>query len=702
LIVSTSISESFGQVITRVLSPEDKIENYIPWYNPEEEIPMVNAPFVDVEAVLLEDQQTGREMPRIGIKQDVNYTTEDGRLIEKGNYSLWGMTLRSVNAKSMSVRFDNSNLPESAIMYLFNEESRFIVGPIKKRDFRNGTFRSDYLNGDHVSIQVFIPRNQSSEELSTYISSYDHGILSFKSFDDDFESSGECNNNIACETGWDCQSDAVCKIIHSTIGSCTGTLVNNDCCDLTPFILTADHCTAGRPVDDYIFRFSYQSPQCDPNGETPPSQWIVYFGSDLRANWNRGLGTDFALLELQSELEPNNSPSFAGWDRFSFNTPNSTCIHHPSGDIKKITFDEDMNTINGNYHRIVWDDGTTEPGSSGSPLFDSNSRVIGQLWGGTASCTNQSGWDEYGRIDLSWQGNGTLDSRLRDWLGASTNPNTMDCMDYPSIEGPDILCDEDSEQFGLTSNIPCTKSVQWELSPAQLFNSSTNGTGNIVTVQASPNASGSANITYTLSSEGCNDVELEESFWVGPPQALTTYPDPTICLGQFEQIVIPKSYGASSYSLQSLSPYLFVLTNTPTPYVPVDIVGTQVGIFQLQLTVTNDCGSDRAIIFVEVERCRGDEGGFRLTNSSRKPSERDYDVSIYPNPASDFIEVACSGYSNGARIAASLISTSGNVVRSIEEGSHYFKVDIADLPSGLYVLQLNVNGIISHEKIVKL
>jgi hypothetical protein len=138
LIVSTSISESFGQVITRVLSPGDKIENYIPWFNPNEEVPIVNTPFVDVEAVLLEDQQTGREMPRIGIKQDVNYTVEDGRLIEKGNYSLWSMTLRSANAKSMSVRFDNSNLPENAVMYLFNEESRFIVGPIKKRDFEMG------------------------------------------------------------------------------------------------------------------------------------------------------------------------------------------------------------------------------------------------------------------------------------------------------------------------------------------------------------------------------------------------------------------------------------------------------------------------------------------------------------------------------------------------------------------------------------
>jgi len=74
----------------------------------------------------------------------------------------------------------------------------------------------------------------------------------------------------------------------------------------------------------------------------------------------------------------------------------------------------------------------------------------------------------------------------------------------------------------------------------------------------------------------------------------------------------------------------------------------------------------------------------------------------YPNPASDVIEVRCSGYSNGARIAASLISTGGKVMRFIEEGSRYFKVDIADLPSGLYTLQLNVNGRMFHEKIVKL
>ncbi len=66
-------SQAFGQVITRVIPADDKIENYIPWYNLQLEMPIVNAPFVDVEAVLIEDELTGREMPRIGIKQDVRF-----------------------------------------------------------------------------------------------------------------------------------------------------------------------------------------------------------------------------------------------------------------------------------------------------------------------------------------------------------------------------------------------------------------------------------------------------------------------------------------------------------------------------------------------------------------------------------------------------------------------------------------------------
>lgn len=62
-----------------------------------------------------------------------------------------------------------------------------------------------------------------------------------------------------------------------------------------------------------------------------------------------------------------------------------------------------------------WDIGTTEPGSSGSPLFNQDNRVIGQLHGGDAACDNdESDW--YGAFYASWTGGDKSSSRLLDWL----------------------------------------------------------------------------------------------------------------------------------------------------------------------------------------------------------------------------------------------------------------------------------------------
>jgi hypothetical protein len=103
---------------------------------------------------------------------------------------------------------------------------------------------------------------------------------------------------------------------------------------------------------------------------------------------------------------------------------NATGIHHPSGDVKKICFDEDGPT-QGNqggaavWYISEWEAGVTEGGSSGSPLFDQNHRIIGQLYGGFAACAgavNNGQADWYGRFNVSWNTGSTAATRLRDWL----------------------------------------------------------------------------------------------------------------------------------------------------------------------------------------------------------------------------------------------------------------------------------------------
>jgi hypothetical protein len=62
-----------------------------------------------------------------------------------------------------------------------------------------------------------------------------------------------------------------------------------------------------------------------------------------------------------------------------------------------------------------WDLGTTEGGSSGSPLFDQDGYVVGELHGGDAACGNDRP-DWYGRFSYAWDEGSTDDSRLSVWL----------------------------------------------------------------------------------------------------------------------------------------------------------------------------------------------------------------------------------------------------------------------------------------------
>jgi subtilisin-like proprotein convertase family protein len=146
----------------------------------------------------------------------------------------------------------------------------------------------------------------------------------------------------------------------------------------------------------------------------------------VRANF---ASSDFTLLEM-SALPPQSFNFYLnGWSHDPNPATSSWVIHHPSGDVKKIAVDSDppVNGINWgpNHWRIDdssadpahrgYEAGTTEPGSSGSPLFNEDHRITGQLHGGTASCTSDT-YDEYGKVAVSWTGGGATASRLSDWL----------------------------------------------------------------------------------------------------------------------------------------------------------------------------------------------------------------------------------------------------------------------------------------------
>ncbi len=699
VIILLSSLQVNAQVITRVLSENDKIENYIPWYDKNEKSIIVSTPLVAVDDTLNHDRLINREMPRIGIKQDVNYTQEDGELLNSGNYSLWNMTLYSEGAKSMSIRFDNTNLPDNSEMYLFNEETKYIVGPITKSNFKNGIFRSDYINGDHVTISILIKNEDIQyEDIPINILSYDYGIIPFKSYDNNFNMSDTCNINFVCDGGMACQGESVCKIIHSSFGACSGALVNNDCCDLTPYILLAYHCVDHRPYEDFLFRFNYQSPTCEPTGETTPSEWITYYGSELKASW---LMTDFALLQLNDKVGPGTA--FSGWDRFNSSTPSSVCIHHPRGDVKKIAYDNDPNAFYYNvFHKVIWDEGTTEIGSSGSPLFNSDERIIGQLGGGEASCENRDSADYFGRFDISWEGGGSSNNRLKDWLGGSTNPKTMDCMITPYIEGPEQLCHEPG-LYSLIYNMPCERTITWKVEPPDLFYPPTSGTETSIKLVPRPGAKGWAILTYKLSSPNCEDLYLKKKILVGEP-SFDLFGDEYLCLGDvglaFVDLISPDtgtihwSIGGAIHGFGLGHKARYKASNNP-------------GWGYVCASVSNDCGTTEKCLWIEVADCGWGKGGkgYKPDNSeiddNLKKSLKNNSFSIYPNPSNDVITLSFPDINNAINKEIIMIDVNGKITKSLKSSKNQFKIDINSLPTGVYIIKCKINNNVTYQKFIK-
>jgi len=132
---------------------------------------------------------------------------------------------------------------------------------------------------------------------------------------------------------------------------------------------------------------------------------------------------DMTLLELSSMPEISYRPYYLGWNRVNSPATSTVGIHHPNGDWKKICKATDSPvsvTVQGyasHAHWWIrrWDIGTTEGGSSGSPLLDSNSRIVGLLTGGFAQCGDPVD-DYYAKFSSAWDLFAPIGEQLKAWL----------------------------------------------------------------------------------------------------------------------------------------------------------------------------------------------------------------------------------------------------------------------------------------------
>jgi hypothetical protein len=354
------------------------------------------------------DQQNGLPY-RFGYSFPVDINFFDLAICDTLNNGdkVYRLQIKSEEAYSINLIFNKFYLSEGSELFIYNNSYSDMIGSFTSQNNKSyKRFSTSPINGDTVVIEYYEPSwaDYSIINLSSIINGYKNVFRAY-------EDSQECNNNVNCPEfqAWNDEiSSVVLTLTDGGTRLCTGAMINNTNQDLSLYFLTSETCLGGH--EDWIFMFNYESPGCN-NQDGITSQTIS--GATLLSH---NYESDFALLRLEENPPEEYDIYFSGWDISGSNPFNCTSIHHPVGDIKKISYHEGSAISDGwffddgtHWKIDEWTGGITEPGSYGAPLFNNSKLIVGQLHGGESSCEDPND-DYYGKLSHSWE------LGLKEWL----------------------------------------------------------------------------------------------------------------------------------------------------------------------------------------------------------------------------------------------------------------------------------------------
>jgi hypothetical protein len=423
------------------------------------EIPTVSMSAFDVSKLLAQDEYESQFKdipPRFGNPIPVNfgYTNSGEKRILQDGSKIWRVKIKSVGAVSINLIFNKFDIPPGASFYIYNEGKKQLLGAFTEQNNSfDGKFSTTPVVGDIITLEYNAPsyiKQDPMINVSIVIHAYKNIFHMINKITDNYGESGTCNRNVICSEGDPYRNQiraGVMLLTSSNSRFCSGSLVNNTRFDGTPYVLTANHCWDASS-NTWIIMFNYQSPAC-PNGSGDGPTNMTISGTSLMA---KNSYSDFCLIKLNSKPPISYNVYYNGWSHSNVPPTGGFCVHHPSGDVKKISFSTTPYTPTTYNNPAVPGDSThwhvtwasipstgltpiTEGGSSGSPIYDQNKRVVGQLHGGPSSCSASDKSDYYGKFSTSWNYGSTPDTRLRDWLD-SLNTGVMFIDGFDPNAGP--------------------------------------------------------------------------------------------------------------------------------------------------------------------------------------------------------------------------------------------------------------------------
>lgn len=523
----------------------------------------------NLSSVYQEDIQRDKngQFYRIGVGTDVQLTPQNSGVwtIDENGNKIWRLKVKYPRAEALSFIFSKFHVFGNTTLDVYNPNGKRIHETYTSKDvLEHGQQHLDLCQGDYMMLELVEPNGTQPSiieiEQIAYIyrgSGFKHAVNENKDFND----SESCEINVNCSpegNAWQDEKKGVARIllkIGGSYGWCSGSLINNASQDCTPYFLTAMHCGAGASTSDlnvWKFYFNYEAVSCsNPSSQGTLANSNITGCLKIAASEDVSGTTisksDFYLVKLGNASNQtttiNSLKSFGaywnGWNANNTAPTGGVGIHHPAGDIKKIstyTATATSTTYSGvtaNTHwQVNWaatsnGQGVTEGGSSGSPLFKyngGNSQIVGTLSGGTSYCSSPNAPDVYGKVSYDWTSCGsTSNKQLKPWLDpANTGALTLDgssdpCSASPGAPNANFVANQTNVTTGTTVNFTdltsgSPTSWAWSVTPSSgwSYTGGTNATSQNPKITF--NNVGSYTISLTATNANGSDTETKVSY----------------------------------------------------------------------------------------------------------------------------------------------------------------------------------------------
>ena len=360
----------------------------------------------------------------------VRFTMEDGTRV-------WRLGIHSARAYSINLLFTSFELPVGARLFLYNPDQTQVLGAFTHlNNSENGILPVSPIEGERLIVEYHEPPRVPFQG-KLCIGEVNHDYRGWRSLIEPTAdlSSLSCIQPLSCSIA---EGDPFAEIGRSVVELivdgmyyCTGTLVNTTRYDGTPYLLTASHCLNQQfklKNPDYekiagriVAFFNYNSPMC----ESPirGTEEMSMASMKCRAVHE---DVDLALLELMEIPPVYYRPYYSGWNATLQHEGEYVCIQHPNGGTKRFSLTDEVQIgdlvitehefkKNAFWNVKSWKTGCTAEGSSGSPLYDKENRVIGALTGGNSYCDRPNN-DYFYSLHAAWRPDEAASRQLGCWL----------------------------------------------------------------------------------------------------------------------------------------------------------------------------------------------------------------------------------------------------------------------------------------------